>query len=80
MHASPAHLHDTGSTKRRRGWLLALAMAVPVLVQLALYGLLPLLPQQHGKAWGYAAAAFAALLMCALAVRFEVTRASSSKA
>ena len=68
-----------GSARRRRVWLLVLAMAVPVPVQLALQRLLPLLPEQHAQVYGYGVAALAALLMCAVAVRFETTRVPASQ-
>ncbi|MCA1248195.1 hypothetical protein LCI23_16680 [Massilia sp. MS-15] len=58
--------------------LLAAAMAAPVLFQLALHGLAPLLPFRHAGSLGlvvaYAASGAAAVAGCMLVARLEAVR------
>ena len=67
---------DTAAQRTRR--LLAVAMAAPVLFQLALHGLAPLLPFGHAESYAqvlaYAASGAAAVAGCMLVARLEAVR------
>jgi hypothetical protein len=67
---------DTAAQRTRA--LLAAAMAAPVLFQLALHRLAPLLPVRHAGAYGqvlaYAASGAAAVAGCLLVARLEAVR------
>jgi len=67
---------DTAAQRTRT--LLAAAMAAPVLFQLALHGLVPLLPFRHAESLAqvlaYAASGAAAVAGCMLVARLEAVR------